>query len=116
MKKKLVKETRKELHNELTRTLQEALEKKRRGELQVTDWVNSKKRQERRSRSQRKKKDEHRKSMEKIKAHNNDKIFSEWLKNSLRTLKREKSRKRIESKTKRMTKEDKQSKIQHQLE
>ena len=43
LKGKLVKETKRELHHELARTLEDAINRKRKGDALVSEWISNKK-------------------------------------------------------------------------
>jgi hypothetical protein len=43
LKEKLVKDTKVELHNELAKTLEDALQRKRKGDIVVDEWIRCKK-------------------------------------------------------------------------
>jgi hypothetical protein len=96
LKTKLVKDTKIELHNELARTLEDALHRKRKGDMIVNHWIKSKNKEYSRSKKGQIKEKEHKQVYEKVKSNTNDRAFNDWLKNSLKSLRREKSKKRIE--------------------
>ena len=84
LKNKLIKETKRDLHHELAHTLEEALQRKRNGDMLVSEWIRQKKKEYRRSKSLRKKEQNYKKNFEKVKAKTNEKAFCEWLKNNLK--------------------------------
>ena len=52
LKNKLVNDTKMELHNELAQTLEEALQRKRKGDFVVSEWIKNKKKEYRKQRQE----------------------------------------------------------------
>lgn len=93
LKGKLVKEMKRELHHELARTLEDAIHRKRKGDALVSTWISNKKREFLKSRSKVRKEDEYKRNFEIMKNRTNEQAFTEWLKNSLKNMKKEKIQK-----------------------
>jgi hypothetical protein len=96
LKSQLEKDTKIELHGELTKTLEDALNRKRKGDMIVNEWIKTKKKEFFNSKKGQMKENQNKQNFEKVKTRTNDHAFSEWLKNSLKSLRREKSVKRLE--------------------
>lgn len=93
LKHQLTKDTKIELHNELARTLEEALQRKRKGDEIVNEWIKSKTKESKKTKREKSKELAYKKHYETLKARSNSKVFTDWLRKNLKSLRREKSQK-----------------------